>query len=180
MDLKPFAEWAQATGVAEWMRTSLKAMPVVEAIHVLCVALIFGTILIVDLRMLGYPHARRPWTRTYNELIRVTWAAFGAAVITGAMMFAPNAVTYVGNTAFQFKMLTLLLVGINMIVFQLITARTVAHWDQSVDAPMSARVAGVLSILLWITVIFLGRWIGFTKGYDFTVPEDVQFEFPAN
>ena len=68
-----------------------------------------------------------------------------------------------------------------MAIFQLVTARSVAAWDQGVNAPpSSARLAGALSILLWITVIFLGRWIGFTKGYDFTVPEDVQFEFPAN
>jgi hypothetical protein len=179
MDLKSLAEAVQSTGVAEWMRTSVKAMPIIEATHVLCVALIFGSILIVDLRMLGYPHTRRPWTRTYSELISITWAAFAVAVITGALMFAPNAVTYVGNTAFQFKMLALLAVGINMLIFQSVSARSVAHWDQHAKAPMSVRVAGVLSILLWIGVILLGRWIGFTKGYDFTVPEDVQFEFPA-
>jgi hypothetical protein len=42
-------------------------------------------------------------------------------------------------------------------------------------------MAGALSILLWVSVIFLGRWIGFTKGYDFSIPEDVQldFEFPG-
>jgi hypothetical protein len=179
MDLKPFAEAVQSTAVAEWMRTSLKAMPIIEATHVLCVALIFGSILIVDLRMLGYPHTKRPWTRTYSELIRITWCAFVLAAITGALMFAPNAVTYVGNTAFQLKMLTLAAVGVNMLIFQSISARSVAAWDQNASAPPTVKLAGVLSILLWITVILLGRWIGFTKGYDFTVPEDVQFEFPG-
>jgi len=179
MDLKSFAEAAQSTAVAEWMRTSVKAMPIIEATHVLCVALIFGSILIVDLRMLGYPHTKRPWTRTYSELIRITWGAFAVAVITGALMFAPNAVTYVGNTAFQLKMLALAAVGINMLIFQSVSARSVATWDQHASAPSTVKLAGVLSILLWITVILLGRWIGFTKGYDFTVPEDVQFEFPG-
>jgi len=95
------------------------------------------------------------------------------------LMFTPNAVTYVGNTAFQFKMLALAAVGINMLIFQSVSARSVAAWDQNASAPMSVKIAGALSILLWIAVILLGRWIGFTKGYDFTVPEDVQFEFPA-
>jgi hypothetical protein len=179
MDLNGFAQAVQSTALADWMRTSLKAMPVVESIHVLCVALIFGTILIVDLRLLGIPHTRQPYTRVYQELIRVTWVSFAVAVLTGAMMFAPNAVTYVDNTAFQLKLLTLLVAGINMAAFQTMTARGVSAWDVGQHPPTAARVAAALSIILWITVIFLGRWIGFTKGYDFAVPEDVQFEFPG-
>jgi hypothetical protein len=64
-----------------------------------------------------------------------------------------------------------------MLVFQFITFRNVRNWDQDAPAPAAARLAGLLSILLWITVIVFGRWIGFSKGYDFAIPEDVQFEF---
>jgi uncharacterized membrane-anchored protein len=83
------------------------------------------------------------------------------------------------NTPFRFKMLGLLLAGINMLIFQYITARDVASWDTAHRAPTAARIAGVLSILLWIAVIFLARWIGFTKGYVFDVPDDpnINFEF---
>jgi hypothetical protein len=177
MDLNSFAQAVHESGVAEWMRGSLKAMPIVESIHVLCAALVFGTILIVDLRMLGYPNTKRSFTRIHHELIPLTWVAFVVSVITGALMFAPNSITYVGNTAFQLKLLAILAAGINMAIFQLVTARSVATWDQSTRAPSSVRLAGALSILLWITVIFLARGIGFTKGYDFTVPTDVQFDF---
>jgi hypothetical protein len=166
------------SGVAEWMRHSLKAMPFVEATHVLAIAVVFGSILIVDLRLLGVPDTRRAVTRVSEEMLRLTWTAFIVAVITGALMFAPNAITYFGNTAFRLKMLTLLAAGINMLVFQFVTARGVAQWDRDQRPPAAARTAALLSILLWITVIFLGRWIGFTKGYDFAVPEDIQFDFP--
>ena len=177
MDLNSFAQAVHESGVAEWMRGSLKAMPIVESIHVLCAALVFGTVLIVDLRMLGYPDTKRSLMRIHRELIPVTWAAFVLSVITGALMFAPNSITYVGNTAFRLKLLAILAAGINMAIFQLLTARDIASWDQNTRAPGAARLAGALSILLWITVIFLARWIGFTKGYDFTVPTDVQFDF---
>ena len=177
MDLNSFAQAVHESGVAEWMRGSLKAMPIVESIHVLCAALVFGTILIVDLRMLGYPNTKRSFTRIHHELIPLTWVAFVVSVITGALMFAPNSITYIGNTAFQLKMLAILAAGINMAIFQFFTARSVATWDQGTHAPSNVRLAGALSILLWITVIFLARWIGFTKGYDFTVPTDVQFDF---
>jgi len=177
MDLMPLAESIHASGIAEWMRSSLKAMPFVEATHVLAVALVFGTIFIVDLRLLGFPHARRACTRISDELLKYTWAGFALAVVTGAVMFAPNAITYYNNTAFRLKMLALLAAGINMAVFQLVTIRGIKAWDKDCPAPRAARLAGLLSILLWLTVILLGRWIGFSKGYDFAIPEDVQFEF---
>jgi hypothetical protein len=168
----------EATGIAEWMRLSLKAMPIVESIHVLAAATVFGTIFIVDLRLLGIPGVARPFTRVSGEMLRLTWIAFALAVVTGALMFAPNASTYFVNTPFRFKMLALLAAGLNMIVFQLVTYRGVGAWDERMP-PRAARLAGVLSILLWVTVIFLGRWIGFTKGYDFdaTPPPDMDFEF---
>jgi hypothetical protein len=43
--------------------------------------------------------------------------------------------------------------------------------------PWGARVAGATSILIWAAVIVCGRWIGFTKGYDFTVPKEIDLDF---
>jgi hypothetical protein len=166
----------EQTGIAEWMRMSVKAMPIVESIHVLAAATVFGTIFIVDLRLLGFPNTGRPFTRISNEMLRLTWAAFFLALVTGAVMFAPNASTYFMNTAFRFKMLFLLAAGLNMLVFHLVTYRGVGAWDDG-SPPRAAKLAGLLSILIWLTVIFLGRWIGFTKGYNFEAPTDVNFEF---
>ena len=179
MDLMPLAEAVHASGVAEWMRTSLKAMPIVEAAHVLAVAVVFGSVLVVDLRLLGFPDVRRSFTKVSDEMLRYTWGAFILAAITGALMFAPNAITYYNNTAFRLKLIALAAAGINMAIFQFLTSRGKTAWDKDHPVPRDAKIAGVLSILLWLTVILLGRWIGFTKGYDFSIPEEVQFEFPA-
>jgi tryptophan-rich sensory protein len=167
----------QDSGLGEWMRSSVKAMPIVESIHVLAAATVFGTIFIVDLRLLGFPNLRRPFTRVSDEMLRLTWGAFALAVVTGFLMFAANANTYYGNTAFRLKMLALVFAGVNMLIFQFLTFRTVGAWDTDKQAPGRARLAGALSILLWISVIFFARWIGFTKGYNFEVPDDVNFEF---
>src|SRR5690606_1036045 len=177
MDLIGVVEKIEASGIGEWMRTTVKAVPVVEAIHVMAIAVVFGTILVVDLRLLGLRDTRRPYTQVSRELLGWTWAAFVVAAITGAMMFAANAMTYYQNTPFTLKMLALVAAGLNMAVFHLITGRDVDEWDTSRSAPAGGRVAGALSILIWTSVIFLGRWIGFTKGYDFSVPEEVDFDF---
>ena len=177
MDLTPIFEFMQNSALSEYLRTSLKAMPIVEAVHVMAVATVFGTIVLVDLRLLGYPNVQRSFSRLHHELLQWTWIAFGIAVITGALLLIVNAITYHRNTAFWLKMITIALAGINMLVFELVTARSVAKWDKGVLPPMAARTAGALSIILWISVIVFGRWVGFTKGYDFSIPEDVQFDF---
>jgi len=177
VDLSTLFELMQNSALSEYLRTSLKAMPIVEAIHVMAVATVFGTIVLVDLRLLGYPNVQRSFSKLHHELLQWTWIAFGIAFVTGVLLLVVNAVTYYRNTAFWLKMGVILLAGINMLVFEYVTAKSVAKWDRGVLPPAAARTAGALSIVFWIGVIFLGRWIGFTKGYDFTIPDDVQFDF---
>src|SRR5262245_28582320 len=176
MEIPAIIQTIQDSGPAEWMRSSVKAMPIVEAIHVLAAATVFGTIFIVDLRLLGLPNTKRPFTRVSDEMLWLTWSAFAVALIAGVLMFAANASTYYVNTEFRLKMLALIAAGVNMAIFQGVTFKSVKTWDQSAT-PTAARVAGGLSILIWVTVIFLARWIGFTKGYNFDVPGNVDFQF---
>jgi hypothetical protein len=179
MDLAAFFHPLEASFIGEWMRGSLKAMPVVEATHVLAAITVFGTIFVVDLRLLGFPGVKRAFTRVAEEMTRITWSAFALAVVTGVLMFIANAHTYVINRAFGLKLLAIVAAGINMLVFERVTRRGVAGWDVGVESPRAAKIAGLLSILLWVAVIFLARWIGFTKAYDFSVPDDpnIQFNF---
>lgn len=177
MSPPPFIQTIEGSAIGEWMRGHLLAMPWVNAAHVLCISVVFGSILVVDLRLLGLFDRQRAVTRVAAEMLRLTWVAFAGAVVTGLLYFAANATTYWFNMAFRFKLLAILLAGVNMLVFQLITYRTVAAWDRNAPTPRAARIAGALSILLWTTVVVLGRVIGFTKGYDVPVPDDIDFDF---
>jgi hypothetical protein len=165
----------EASALAEWMRYTVPAMQVVEATHVLAAVLVLGSVLIVDLRMLGLADASRGFTRISRETLPLTWIAFVIAAITGSLMFTTSAETYFANPAFRLKALALLAAGLNMAMFQLVTARDPGTWS---TPPRAARVAGLLSILLWAAVVLLGRWIGFTKGYDFTIPPGVDLALP--
>lgn len=182
MDLASIVQSINDSGVGEWMRMNVKALPIVNALHVIAITLVFGTIFIVDLRLLGIPNTSRPVTRISAELLRWTWVAFGVSAVTGALMFSANANTYYVNTAFWLKMLAIVLAGVNMLVFELVIVRGVAAWDKDVLPPLPARAAAAISLLLWTSVIVLGRVIGFTKGYNFEVPDEVDpemFDFGA-
>jgi hypothetical protein len=115
-----------------------------------------------------------------RETLRLTWLAFAVSVITGSLMFTTSPQTYFYNVAFQWKALALFGAGLNMALFQLLTARNATVWDENRRLPPNAaRIAGVVSILLWAAVVLLGRWIGFTKGYDFAVPPGLELAFPG-
>jgi hypothetical protein len=173
--MQSILESIQSSALAAWMRDTNPAMQVAEATHVLAAVLVLGTVLIVDLRLLGLTDSSRAATRVGRETLPLTWLAFAVAVVTGALMFTTSAPTYFANPAFQLKALALLAAGLNMAVFQLVTARGIAAWDAAAP-PRAARLAALLSIVLWAAVVLLGRWIGFTKGYDFTIPPGVELE----
>jgi hypothetical protein len=177
LDLLSLAERIEASRLSEWLTTNLKAIPIIEAVHVMAVAVVFGTILIVDLRLLGFPNTRRSYTTISKELLRFTWTAFIVAAVTGALMFVADATAYYANTPFRFKMLALVAAGVNMAIFENIAARSVATWDRNAPTPFAVRAAGLASILIWIAVIFFGRWTGFTQDYNFEVPQDVELDF---
>ena len=173
MSTQSLLESIQGSALANWMRYTNGAMPIVEATHVLAAVLLFGTVLIVDLRLLALVDSSRAFTRVSRETLRLTWLAFVVSVITGSLMFTTSPHTYFYNVAFQWKGLALFGAGLNMVLFQLLTARALATWNTQ-RPPHAARVAGLVSVMLWAAVVLLGRWIGFTKGYDFAIPPGVE------
>jgi len=162
VNIAAFLKALEATGLATKIRDSLFIFPLLEATHVIGLALVFGTIAIIDLRLIGLASSQRSFKRMYSDILKWTWAAFVLTGLTGALMFITNATVYYHNFYFRTKMLLLVLAGINMGIFELTLGRRVDSWDKDPSAPPLGRVVGVLSIALWIAVIFMGRLIGFT------------------
>ena len=149
------------TTIAEstWM------FPTIETIHVMALVTVIGTIALVDLRLVGVRgHALRV-SQLAKDTLPLTWGAFVLAVITGSLLFISKATSYVINPYFLAKMVCLLLAGFNMMYFHLTTWRTVDHWEQDPTFPFEAKIAGWLSLIFWVLVVFFGRAIGFTLGF---------------
>lgn len=162
MDISTILRWIEATGLATRIRESLLLFPVLESIHVIGLALVFGTISIIDLRLLGIASTERPFKRMASDILKWTWGAFVLTALTGSLMFMTNASVYYHNFYFRSKMALLVLAGINMLSFELILGRAVHRWDKAAAAPPAGRAVAVLSLALWISVIFAGRLIGFS------------------
>ena len=162
MDLTPLLQWLYDTPVGTAIRENGSLFPWVESVHVLSITLVVGSIGIVDLRLLGVASKARAVSRLTGEVLPFTWVVFVLAAITGGLLFSSNAVKYAHNTFFLAKMALLIVAFLNMMVFHVITSRGIERWDESPHTPVAAKLAGGVSLALWLAIIVCGRWIGFT------------------
>ncbi len=149
------------SGVASAIRESGSLFPMLESLHVLMIAVVVGTIAIVDLRLLGIASHRRGARQLTLDMLPFTWGAFVLALVSGSLLFVSNATKYFDSMPFRFKLLTILIAGINMAIFHVTAYRKIGEWDDRLPTPPAARIAGFTSLTLWIVIVFLGRWIGY-------------------
>jgi hypothetical protein len=161
MTIKEACEWLQNLSFPTEIRESNWLFPTIETAHVLALVLVIGTISMVDLRLLGLTNRQRPVREVMAQALPWTWCAFVAAALGGSLLFSSKAVTYYGDVPFRLKMTCLVLAGINMLCFHLLRFRQVALWDTGAPPP-AAKIAGGVSLLLWIVIVGAGRWVGFT------------------
>lgn len=161
MDMLALCKWLEQTWVGGGIRQSLWLFPAIETLHLLGMAALVGTITVYDLRLLGWILRRERVSDLTRRLLPWVWAGFAVQVITGALLFSSEAVKVYDNPAFRVKILLILLAGAQALIFQWTSYRNVATWDDSQVMPAGARVAGCISILLWIGIVAAGRFIGF-------------------
>jgi hypothetical protein len=156
-----FLHWLESTAPAIAISESSWLFPGIETVHVLAIALVVGSITMVDLRLLDINLRERGVGELIAEVLPWTWVSFAVAVCSGVLMFSSNATHYWGTVPFRAKMLLLALAGINMLVFHATIHRSVDTWGGRPPTPRAAKISGGVSLGLWIGVVTLGRWIGF-------------------
>ena len=153
--------WIDGTDFAEYLRSSLWAFPAFETVHVIAIALVVGSIALVDLRLAGLAGRNRAISEVSHDMLPWTWVAFAIATIFGVLMFLGAPVKYVGIAFFDVKLLLIALAGINMLVFEYVTAKSKSGWDRMPTPPTVVRLTGMLSLAFWVSVLICGRFIGF-------------------
>ena len=147
--------WISGSSLGAWVVSSQFIWPTLESIHFVSLCVLFGSILAVDLRLIGV--FRTPCASMVDILIRVSLIAFAVNLLTGALFFAGNTYKYVGNVAFEIKLAVIVAAGINAWLYK----TRLAHIVHTEDVSPGTIAAGTLSILFWITVIICGRMITF-------------------
>ena len=147
--------WISHSALGAWVVSSAYIWPTLESVHFVSLCVLFGSILVVDLRLIGF------FRNACAPLVDVlSWIALGAFAVnlgTGVLFFFGNTYKYVGNAAFELKLLLILGAGINAWFYK---AR-LSHIVQTEAVSVGTISAGTLSILFWTGVIVCGRMITF-------------------
>ena len=146
--------------LAVFLRSNALAYPLAESAHLVSIALLFGSIAVVDARIIGLSRSLS-LRQLAQHALPWTLLAFGGAVATGSLLFIAHAADLIGNRVFLFKLLLISLGGVNALMFHTGPYTTVAAWDSGAPPPASARIMAAASILIWISVIVCGRWIAY-------------------
>ena len=154
-------QWLEQTPVGTSIRDSLWLFPIIETVHIFGIILLVGATSILDLRLMGLTFKDEAVSKLAQRFLPWAWAGFIIQVITGVLLFASEATKMYGNLGFQIKMLLIVVAGLNAFVFHSIAYQSVGKWENDPVAPLSARFAGLFSILLWFGIVAAGRWIAY-------------------
>jgi hypothetical protein len=135
--------------------------PLLESVHVLTLCVFVGMAMILDLRLLGWTLRGVPVSELTDRLMPWMKAGFVVMVATGVLLVYAIPVRSYQSIFFRVKVVMLILAGLNAWVFHARVHRRVAEWELAPRPPRAARIAGALSLTLWIGIIVAGRMIAY-------------------
>jgi hypothetical protein len=157
----PISEAIQSIGFLTDIRESALVYPIIMTTHLACIAVFGGMILMTDLRLLGVAMTDRAVSDVVTQFRIWKRVGFCIMVTMGALLASSEAVKYSNNPYFWAKMLFLAFVGVHAAIFRPSVYNNTAEIDRAPLLPGRAKLAGALSLFIWLGVLSMGRLIGY-------------------
>jgi len=154
-------QWIHQTHLSIAIRESIWIYPILNVLHCVGIFLVAGTIVVVDLRLLGFGMRRSPVSSVVGQVLPWTFFGFAFMALTGSLLAWSEPVRLYRSPFFRLKLLFLAVAGLNALLFHYGIYRKAGAWDSDAHTPARARLAGVVSIVCWICVIAAGRAVGY-------------------
>ena len=155
-----FAEWLQATPFSVAIQSTLWLTPLLQTIHITMIGIVFVSMLMVALRVLGQVRADEPLADVWHRFAPWFWTALGVMLGTGVILTIGEPVREVSALSFWLKM-SLIVIGVISALYFGRTVAAAAGAAASSVYSSRARVVAVATIVLWLVIIFLGRSIAY-------------------
>jgi len=154
--LIPFFQWCDDTAVAQAIRNSRVAFPIIENFHLFALTVLLGSLVLLCLRQFGLIYKTQPISEVASALR--PWNRWGLAVmlVSGILLFLSEAMKCYGNTSFRVKMLFLF----GALLFQFTIYNRIVK-NEGTNAPLGGKIAAGVALCLWFGVGLAGRAIGF-------------------
>lgn len=159
MNVHPYLDALHDSWLGHIMRDVPWLFPTCEGLHFVGMALLLGTIGVIDLRVLGF--AKGLPIGPLHRLLPLAFLGFTINVMTGVAFVCSDPDSYWIVPAFRWKMVLILLAGVNALWFWLAVLKQVDHWGADVEASRLAKIISAISLLFWVGVVTAGRFIAF-------------------
>jgi len=146
---------------ALWLQSHFYAIPVFQTLHILAIAILFGSTLMLSMRVLGISGRDQSLADALRRHRRWIWSALLALLASGIVLLISEPVRNMINALFWIKMSLLLLAIVFSLAFQRSIAARISTWDVSSDGRVALRISAVAIVILWCAVMAGGRWIAY-------------------
>jgi len=163
--LVAWGEQLEQTRIGAALAESIYAFPIIEGIHLIGLSVAIGLLFVTDLRLAGWILKRVPATAVLRQLRPWVLGGFAVILISGSLLFMAEASALIASPAFAFKLVFILLAGINAAVFEFVSARRPGALDAVERLPAGVRFGGLASLGLWSLVIICGRLIPYLPNW---------------
>lgn len=154
-----FLEWLQTTALGTMVAESLWGYPFFETLHTIGMAMLVGTLGLINLRVLGYK-AELPVLGT-RDLLPLAWLGFTINLISGVALFTSDAVYFWSKYTFRIKLVLILLGGINAFILGRTVFREAQAHAGTFTATAGVKWVAASSLLFWLGAIIAGRLIAY-------------------
>jgi hypothetical protein len=153
--------WIDATPLSQWMQVTNWVVPTVQTVHILAIAVIASSAFMIDLRLIGLFWADRPMKAVSSRFLPLVWWPLLILFVTGLIMMISEPARSLKNPAFQLKMALLIAAVVVTGLFQFLQRRNAKFGDLRKGPRAAAISVAIVSMLLWASIVFAGRWIAY-------------------
>ena len=162
--LDSFCNWLAATTVSQTIQTIDWIIPAVQTVHILAVAAVVSSALMINLRLLGIRRDDQSVAGVARRFLPFIWWPLPLLLLTGAILIVAEPARALENPVFLLKMGLLLAAAGVTLACQLPLRSNAAFWELSAGRRRAAQLIALASIPLWIAIICAGRWIAYVQG----------------
>jgi hypothetical protein len=159
--LNAICVWIDQTPLSQAIQVTNWVVPAVQTVHILAIAVVASSALMIDLRLIGVFWADRPMRDVSSRFLPLVWWPLLILFATGAIMIIGEPARALKNPAFQLKMILLVAALVVTGLFQFFERRNAAFGDPGPRPRAAAVIIAVASLVLWSAIIFAGRWIAY-------------------
>lgn len=163
MSLHAFCQWLADTPLSLTIQNVTWIIPTVQSVHIVSIAIVISSVFMVDLRLLGVIGRARPAAAYAARYLPWIWYTLIVLLISGVILIIGEPSRSLENPTYQIKM-GLLIAAIAVTAFYHVPlVREPAYWELSGGRKATSKVIAVLSLCLWVAIVFAGRWIAYTN-----------------